>query len=479
MKLAKTLRLNGKLIPKGTVLNFGTEGYATYMNMRIAKSQIPEAAVEHVSQRRDTVELQRTIRLNQTTIPRGTVLNFGTEGLANYGGISISKAQIPALALGATESAVSPVVLKTACAVNGKVIPANETLMFNEEGMATYAGESVSIYDIPTDAINMDAVATESAVSPVVLKMPCSVNGSIIPANETLMFNEDGVAEYAGESVSIYDIPTAAIEMNGDMTGASEAFSPVKLKMSCSVNGNVIPANETLMFDNEGHAEYAGESVSIYDIPTAAIEMNVNYSASHNAIDPESTIKAFDAIEPGDGGFDQFGKPVRFLGKAMGKKGYNDLVNQFGNVSDCDLKDLTVGLSDEEIEAIPFVACSTRDDSVEVCRYGAEYTSAVESENAQVEDICEVQSGDKAINYDGKPCTIVAKGQGKVWHDNMVETLGLDNCIADIRKALGVDDDDPLQTTWFVLVTNDKNEKCVCNYGKNGAYVMEEANDND
>lgn len=353
MKLAKTIRLNGVTIPKGTVLNFGTEGYAQVGKVRIAKSQIPEAAVEHVSQRRTGMKLQRTIRLGNQTIKAGTMLNFGTEGYANIAGTRIHKDQIPAEAFVAKEN-----------------------------------------------------------------------------------------------------------------------LSPVKLKMSCAVNGKIIPAKETLMFDHNGMAAFEGMQVSIYDIPTAAIEMDAQYQAAHNALDGDKTIKAFDAIEPGDMGFGQDGSPIRFLGKATGKSGYDALVGQFGNVSTHTFEEITAGMSDEEIDALQFVAYSTKDESVEVGRYGVDYASATEADDGEILDISEVQSGDKAINYDGKPCTIVAKGQGKVWHDNMVDTLGIDNCLSDIRKALGLDDDDNMQTVWFVLVTNDKNEKCVCHYGANGVRVI-------
>lgn len=348
------------------------------------------------------MKLSKTIQVGSVRIPKGTVLNFGTEGLATYRGKRIKRSQIPA-----------------------------------------------------------QAFASE-ALSPVRLKMPVCVNGTIIPANESLMFDNSGHASFKGKQISIYDFPTAAI--------ATEAMSAVRLKKSIRVNGTIIPAKESLMFDNDGYATFKGKQISIYDVPTAAIESDV--LDAHNAVDIDKEFKAFDAIEPGDLGNDFEGKAIRFLGKAVGPAGYQALVDQFGNVNDKTIEFYTDGLSQEEIDALQFVAYSTTDGSVMVDIYDSVGGAIATEDDGDIVDINDVTSGDAAVNYDGKACTIVAKGQGAVWAENMAEQLGIDDCLKEIREALGADEDDSLEDTWFVLVLNDKNEKCIANYGPTGAKVI-------
>ena len=352
MKLSKTIQVGSVRIPKGTVLNFGTEGLATYRGKRIKRSQIPALAVAKVSQRRNAkAALEHSIRFNGMLIPKGTVLNFGTEGFATYRGKRIKRSQIPAQAF------------------------------------------------------------------------------------------------------------------------ASEALSPIRLKMPVCVNGTIIPAKESLMFDNSGHASYKGKQISIYDFPTAAIESEA-LDEAHNAVDIDQEFKAFDAIEPGDLGNDFEGKAIRFLGKAVGPAGYQALVDQFGNVNDKTIEFYTDGLSQEEIDALKFVAYSTTDGSVMVDIYDSVGGAVATEDDGEIVDINDVTSGDAAVNYDGKACTIVAKGQGAVWAENMAEQLGIDDCLKEIRESLDVDDDDSLEGTWFVLVLNDKGEKCIANYGPTGAKVI-------
>jgi hypothetical protein len=355
MKLSKTIQIGRVRIPKGTVLNFGTEGLVVFKGQRIRKSMIPAAAIESQSQRRSNagVALEHSVRLDGVLIPKGTVLNFGTEGLATYKGMKIKKSQIP------------------------------------------------------------------------------------------------------------------------EQAYAAEALSPVKLKMPVCVNGKIIPANESLMFDSRGYAAFEGQQISIYDFPTAAIESEE--LEAHNAVDIDKEFKPFDAIEPGDLGTDNAGQPIRFLGKATGVAGHKALVDQFGDTSGKTIDDFTAGLDQDKVDALQFVAYSTKDGSVMIDIYDAAGGAIATESDGDIEDIVNVQSGDAGVNYDGKPCTIVAKGQGAVWAKNMAEQLGIDDCLKEIREELGVDEDDSLENTWFVLTTNDKNEKCICNYGPTGAKVIKSA----
>ena len=287
--------------------------------------------------------------------------------------------------------------------------------------------------------------------------------GSVrIPKGTVLNFGTEGLATYRGKRIKRSQIPAQAF--------ASEALSAVRLKKSIRVNGTIIPAKESLMFDNDGYATFRGKQISIYDVPTAAIESEV--LDAHNAVDIDKEFKSFDAIEPGDLGNDFEGKAIRFLGKAVGPAGYQALVDQFGNVNDKTIEFYTDGLSQEEIDVLKFVAYSTTDGSVMVDIYDSVGGAIATEDDGEIVDINDVTSGDAAVNYDGKACTIVAKGQGAVWAENMAEQLGIDDCLKEIREALGADEDDSLEDTWFVLVLNDKNEKCIANYGPTGAKVI-------
>jgi hypothetical protein len=354
MKLKKSIRLNGQIIPKGTVLNFGTENFTMYKNTRIAKSQIPEAAIESVSQKRQKGSvLAKSIRLGKLTIPAG------------------------------------------------------ESLVFDAEGNAQYAGETINIYQIPSRAFVGAEPATESKQI-AKTKMPVAVNGTVIPAGESLVFNGEGMADYQGKQISIYDIPSAAFE---------------------SVN---------------------------------------------NLVDTEKEFKSFDALEPGDLGIGQDGSPVRFLGKATGKAGYDALVGQFGNASGQDFDVITAGIDPEKLDETQFVAYTIEDGTVCVGIYGEDHVIATESDGEFVQ-ISEVNSGDDAVDADGKPCTIIAKGKGTVWYDKMREATGANCRMEDIKKRLGITENDELQkeigNADFVVIAKGK-DKFIDLYGANGVKVF-------
>lgn len=70
---------------------------------------------------------------------------------------------------------------------------------------------------------------------------------------------------------------------------ANEQY-PVKFKAPVCINGTIIPAGESLIFDHEGMANYAGKQISIYDFPTAAIETITEPQQTEGNQNPEQKI---------------------------------------------------------------------------------------------------------------------------------------------------------------------------------------------
>jgi hypothetical protein len=356
MKLKKAIRVSGTTIPAGTNLQFSAEGYATYAGKCIAKSLIPEAAIESVSQKRLVKTLTKSIRLGDTIIPKGTKLTFGAENNAMFNGVSINLNQIPAIAF----------------------------------------------------------------------------------------------------------------------ENASEYKSPAKLKMAVTIGKTIIPAGESLMFNAEGKAMYGNESISIYDIPSAAFEMDEQHQDAHNAVDSEKAYKPIDKLEPGDLGTNAEGETIRFLGKAVGKSGYDALVGQFGDASGKTFEEITAGMTPEEIEAANFVCYTIPDGTVCIGIYGADHAVATESDEGEVVDFAEIVSGDNAVDAEGKPVTIVSKGEGTVWCEKMRDALKLDCPIKGIMERTGLDED-ALKNMNFVVVIDKDNTKSIDIYGSNGVKVMKQA----
>jgi hypothetical protein len=81
----------------------------------------------------------------------------------------------------------------------------------------------------------------EESLSPVTLCKPVCVNGSVIPANETLMFNADGLARFNGKQVSIYDFPTSVIakESLDGVTEQTEGNEPEPVKNDFNKKSNL------------------------------------------------------------------------------------------------------------------------------------------------------------------------------------------------------------------------------------------------
>jgi hypothetical protein len=91
-----------------------------------------------------------------------------------------------------------------------------------------------------------------------------------------------------------------------------------------------------------------------------------------------------------------------------------------------------------------------------------------------------VNSGDDAVDADGKPCTIIAKGHGTVWYDKMCEATGATCRMEDIKKRLGIEDNEELQkeigNADFVVIAKGK-DKFIDLYGANGVKVFEAKED--
>ena len=367
--------------------------------------------------------------------------------------------------------------LKKNLRIGNRIIPAGTNLDFSNEGYATYKGVRIHENQIPEVAIEAARVPVSQKRSNVTLCKSLRLGNEIIPSGTKLAFSNEGYATYNGNRISIYQIPTVAIEaaqhLQGGVAG-NEALSPVKLKKSLRMGKEIIAAGTELMFGTEGMADYNGKQISIYQIPTAAIEMDAVYEGAHNKVDTEDSFKEFDNIEPGDKGYGADGQAVTFLGKAVGPAGYDALVNQFGNASGKTFDDTVAGLTDDEIKDAHFVCYTTVDGTVCVGLYGADHVAAVEADG-QYLPIDEVESGDKAVCSEGKPCTVIAKGQGSVWYKNMTETLQLENGLDEIKDKLGIDDDDAsaaLNDVWFILAVNDKNEKWIDVYGDKDTKVF-------
>lgn len=301
------------------------------------------------------------------------------------------------------------------------------------------------------------------------LKKSLRINGKMIPAGTTLTFGTEGYATIAGVRVHESQIPAVAIERQGSV-----------LAKSIRLGNQTIAAGTELFFNEEGVASFEGQDISIYQIPSRAFvgatESDMHENAN-NAVDTEKQFKDFDALEPGDMGIGQDGEAVRFLGKAVGKAGYDALVGQFGNASGKDFEEITVGMSDDEINEAQFVAYTIPDGTVCVGRYGADYvvaTAATESEGEFI-DASEVVSGDAGVDADGKPVTIIAKGDGSVWYKKMLDALKLDCHWKEIAERLGVEeDDDMLKNSTFVVFAKEDGEKCIDIYGSNGVKVFAE-----
>jgi hypothetical protein len=202
----------------------------------------------------------------------------------------------------------------------------------------------------------------------------------------------------------------------------------MKLKKSINVGGTIIPAGTKLEIGNEGFGFYQGKTIFAKYIPTGAVESDTvgDTQQVNNSYAAEEKWKDFDGIEPGDTGYNVDGKPVRFLGKAVGKTGYDSLVNQFGNASDLSFDDIVNGYDDDEIKELRFVAYTTDEDGiVEVSLYGQDFVSAVEAEEPAV-PFEDVEPGDTGISNDGKPFKVYATGTGKVWFENTVEAQDLE-----------------------------------------------------
>lgn len=244
----------------------------------------------------------------------------------------------------------------------------------------------------------------------------------------------------------------------------------MKLKKSIRTgNGTIIPAGTVLNVGIEGFCTYKGETVFARYIPKAAIESDTvsDEQQVNNSYDSESKWKSFDDIEAGDTGYDSNGKPITILGKGVGIKGYDDLVDEFGNSCDMTFNELTNGYTDEEIKDLEFIAYSTDEDGlVFVSLYGQDFAAAVESDGTAI-PFENVEPGDTGIHSDGRAFKVYATGQGRVWFENTKEAQDLECEFPEIPE--GVDED----SVNFVYGAFENGPKSIEMYGGNGVRVME------
>jgi hypothetical protein len=155
--------------------------------------------------------------------------------------------------------------LKKNLRIGNRIIPAGTNLDFSNEGYATYKGVRIHENQIPEVAIEAARVPVSQKRSNVTLCKSLRLGNEIIPSGTKLAFSNEGYATYNGNRISIYQIPTVAIEaaqhLQGGVAG-NEALSPVKLKKSLRMGKEIIAAGTELMFGTEGMADYNGKQIS-------------------------------------------------------------------------------------------------------------------------------------------------------------------------------------------------------------------------
>lgn len=116
MKLKQTVTLpNGVKVPVGTELHFGNEGFGFFAGKQIKSSDIPDVAIESDQRLAGSlrpkdrspygVVLKHGIKLTSGTIvPKGTCLQFGTEGYSFFNGEQVSIYGIPTYVIEMDES---------------------------------------------------------------------------------------------------------------------------------------------------------------------------------------------------------------------------------------------------------------------------------------------------------------------------------------------------------------------------------------
>jgi hypothetical protein len=199
------------------------------------------------------------------------------------------------------------------------------------------------------------------------------------------------------------------------------------LQHAIKFGSEIIPAGESLEFNANGIAKYNGKDISIYQIPSKAFTDGIATEAeiedAHNAIPDSPEFTAFDKLEPGAVGQDASGQTVRFLGKGVGKSGYDALLGEFGDASGKTFDDLVVGLTNDEIDSQKFVAYTISDGTICIGLYGKDYAFATESDAGRIKPIAEVKAADAAVDASGKPVTILTKVHGKTYYDKIITAL--------------------------------------------------------
>lgn len=203
-------------------------------------------------------------------------------------------------------------------------------------------------------------------------------------------------------------------------------------------DGTVVPAGTVLDFGTEGIATFGDKLINRYRIPAVALEAE---ELPANAINPETEFKAFDKLENGDKAVDNEGKPVTIVSKGTGKSGYDALFNEFGNLGRS-FEEITAGKSDEEIEAMNFVAYTNGEDKVCIDLYGADFISACESSAATIKAFDDVEATDEAYDKAGKKYQVLAKGKGKAWFKTTAEAFATADQFDDSWIAEGETGDD-------------------------------------
>lgn len=183
------------------------------------------------------------------------------------------------------------------------------------------------------------------------------------------------------------------------------------MKLSKSIelpSGTVIPVGTELSFDGVGNGEYNGEAISIYGIPTHAIEMAKPAVEANQIISTENSIE-FDEVRKGDVGYDVNGNAITILDKAVGVAGLVSLakdysIKEFEAINIENLDELAAHITAED----KFVVIRTSDDTIELSRYSRDYAVALESTNIVVKPFKDIKQFD-TVSIDNQYYEVIAK----------------------------------------------------------------------
>jgi hypothetical protein len=296
----------------------------------------------------------------------------------------------------------------------------------------------------------------------------------IIPAGTELHFSNEGVGYYEGREISIYGIPTYAIEMDLSAIPGVESYQGSDDKSSAKLakglrlpTGKEIPAGTVLEFSAEGFADFEGEQVNIYGIPTHAFEMTVG-----NYVDPNAIAVSFADVKPGDAGTDRDGQPMTILATGIGKAGFDSLNAKYGNAGIMTWELLSK--EEQDPDALQLVAYTDKDNLINIDKYSINSAAVISNESAAAEpaivEFADVAVGHKCIDREGKELTVYACGQGKTNYDNWCAAFNKDNNWDALSKEAGDADDFA-----FVYAGDNNGYTVIDAYGSHAIHVPAEA----